>query len=176
VSRVDHNPAVLERIRTALDGVPARIELGRDGSAVVHATRADVHALLERLRDRAGFETATFVTALDHSPASPRFELCWQLLSLAHQDRVRVQVRLQERDARVPSCTDLWPGTAYMERECYDMFGVVFEGHDGLERLLMPAEFEHHPLRKDFPHQGIEPDALYRRWERERRAEEEARG
>jgi NADH-quinone oxidoreductase subunit C len=55
-----------------------------------------------------------------------------------------------------------------MERECFDMFGVVFEGHPALKRLLMPEDYDHFPLRKDFPHYGIEPDRLYREWERAR--------
>jgi len=72
-------------------------------------------------------------------------------------------------DPRVATCTDLWPGAGFSERECYDMFGVRFEGHPDLRRLLMPEGYGHHPLRKDFPHEGIEPDRLYREWDRERR-------
>ena len=84
-----------------------------------------------------------------------------------------MRTRLAEDDARVPTCTDLWPGAGYAERECYDMFGIEFDGNPDLRRLLMPEGYEHHPLRKDFPHQGIEPDRLYRAWDRERRAAEE---
>ena len=69
-----------------------------------------------------------------------------------------------------PTCTDLWPGAAYFERECFDLLGVRFTGHAHLKRLLMPEGYDHHPLRKDFPHQGIQPDRLYREWDRERRA------
>jgi NADH-quinone oxidoreductase subunit C len=69
----------------------------------------------------------------------------------------------------VPSCCDLWRGASFSEREVWDMFGVRFEGHPDLRRLLMPEGYPHHPLRKDFPHQGIEPDKLYRDWDRERR-------
>jgi len=69
----------------------------------------------------------------------------------------------------VASCTALWPGASYMERECYDMFGIRFEDHPDLKRLLMPDGYGHHPLRKDFPHKGIQPDRLYREWDRERR-------
>jgi len=65
----------------------------------------------------------------------------------------------------VPSIIDLYPGAAYAERECYDMFGIVFDGHADLKRLLMPDGYDHFPLRKDFPHQGIEPDRLYREWD-----------
>ena len=102
-------------------------------------------------------------------PAEPRFELVHQLWSLANNDRVRVHTRLAE-GASAASCVALWPGAAYMERECFDMFGIAFAGHTGLKRLLMPDDYGHHPLRKDFPHQGIEPDRLYREWDRRRRA------
>jgi NADH-quinone oxidoreductase subunit C/D len=62
-----------------------------------------------------------------------------------------------------------------MERECWDMFGIRFDGHENLRRLLMPEAYGHHPLRKEFPHQGIEPDRLYREWERERIQRAEAK-
>jgi NADH-quinone oxidoreductase subunit C len=104
----------------------------------------------------------------------------WQFRSYAHSDRVRLTCRVAGSDAWVPSCCDLWPGANFSEREAWDMFGVRFEGHPDLRRLLMPDGYEHHPLRKDFPHQGIEPDRLYRQWDRERRerwqAEQEEAG
>lgn len=115
---------------------------------------------------------------MDHHPRTPRYEVLWQFLSMAHGDRIRVRCLLEGEDPTVPTCIDLWPGAAFMERECYDMFGIRFEGHEGLRRLLMPEGYGHFPLRKEFPHQGIEPDRLYREWERRRleraRAAEEA--
>ena len=69
--------------------------------------------------------------------------------------------------------TDLWPGTSFSERETWDMFGVGFTDHPDLRRLLMPQGYDHHPLRKEFPHVGIEPDKLYKKWDAERRAEYE---
>ncbi len=123
----------------------------------------------------AGFETNTFVTAVDRFPEEPRFEVCWQFLCLNGGDRVRLRVAVPEDDARVPSCTAHWPGAAFSERECFDMFGIEFEGNADLRRLLMPEAYEHFPLRKDFPHQGIEPDKLYRAWDRERRQEWDAK-
>jgi NADH-quinone oxidoreductase subunit C len=144
----------------ALAGIPVRSVECRDGLPT-----------LEVLRDRAGFETVTFITAVDRWPATPRFEVLWQLLSVARCARLRLRLRVGAEDAVVPSCMDLWPGAAFMERECFDMFGIRFAGHAPLRRLLMPEEYGHHPLRKDFPHQGIEPDRLYRAWDRERRRE-----
>jgi NADH-quinone oxidoreductase subunit C len=104
----------------------------------------------------------------DHFPAEPRFELFWQFLSVQHNDRVRICARVSSEHPHVASIGDLYPGAQYSERECYDMFGVVFDGHQshagGLKRLLMPEGYDHFPLRKDFPHQGIEPDKLYNAW------------
>ncbi len=163
----------LERIRAALEGVEYSLLDVRDGVPCVETARGNLHALLQRLRARAGFEMMTFVTAVDHLEARtdiPRFEVNHQLFSIAHNDRVRIKTRVALEDPRVPSCTDLWPGASYMERECWDLFGIVFDGHPYLKRLLMPEEYVHHPLRKEFPHKGIEPDRLYREWDRKRRA------
>jgi NADH-quinone oxidoreductase subunit C len=166
------NPeGVAARIQAACEGIPHRAR-ERDGLPSLEVAREDLRALLQRLRDVAGFDSVTFVTGVDHlvdRAGEPRFEVLHQLLSVASNARVRVRVPLRSDDARVPSCIDLWPGAAYMERECYDMFGIVFEGHPGLKRLMMPDEYGYHPLRKDFPHQGIEPDRLYREWDRGRR-------
>ena len=162
------------RIAAALDGVPHRFSEPRDGMTTLVVERDHLRETLLRLKERAGFESNTFVTAVDHFPSAPRFEMAYQFLSYAHNDRVRVHVQLVENDARVPTITDLWPGTSFSERECYDMFGIDFAGHPDLRRLLMPQGYEHFPLRKDFPHQGIEPDKLYRTWDRERRKEWDA--
>lgn len=158
-----------ERVAAALEGLAFQSVETRDAIHTLTLERGVLHAALERLRDRAGFEQNTLVTGVDHFPEEPRFEVVFQFLSYAHNDRVRVKVRVHGDDARLPTCTDLWPGANYAERECYDMFGVRFDGHPDLKRLLMPEEYEHHPLRKDFPHGGIEPDRLYREWDRKRR-------
>ena len=158
-----------DRVAAALAGVPHRFVESRDGTPTIEIARDDVREALTRLKSRAGFEANTFVTAVDHFPAEPRFEMGWQFLSYAHNDRVRVHARLSESDARVASIADLWPGASFSERECFDMFGIVFEGHPDLRRLLMPQGYTHHPLRKDFPHHGLEPDRLYRAWDSERR-------
>lgn len=157
----------LRRVMEALEGVDATPYAPRDHMPAVRATPASVRDVLERLRARAGFETMTLVTGVDHHPNRPRFEVVHQLHSLRHGDRLRVTTPLAD-EPRVATCVDLYPGAAFMERECYDMFGFVFEGHDRLRRLMMPEAYEHFPLRKDFPHQGIEPDRLYREWDRRR--------
>lgn len=161
--------STLERIQAGLAPLSFREVTSREGTTTIEVALADVKETIRRLRDACGFETNTFVTAVDRHPAEPRFELAWQFLSYRHNDRVRVHARVDGHAPKAPTITDLFPGAAYSERECYDMFGIVFEGHAGLKRLLMPEGYDHFPLRKDFPHQGIEPDRLYREWDRRRR-------
>lgn len=162
--------ATRARVSTALEGIPHRHRESRDGMVGFEVDRTHVRSALERLHVRAGFETNTLVTSVDHLGEEPRFEVVWQFLSLEYSDRVRLATRVGEEDPRVPSGADLWPGMSFSERECFDMFGLRFEGHPDLRRLLMPEEYEHHPLRKDFPHEGIEPRKLYDAWDRERRS------
>ena len=162
-----------ERVEAALAGIAHAFATPRDATTTVTVSAADLHEVCARLRDRAGFETNTFVTAIDRFPATPRFEAHHQFLSLAHEDRVRVATRVPEAPGApptLPTITDLYPGAAFSERECWDMFGIRFDGHPDLRRLMMPEDYDHFPLRKDFPHQGIEPDRLYRAWEERRRA------
>jgi NADH:ubiquinone oxidoreductase subunit C len=165
---MDH-AATTTRVTSALAGIDHEWIPTRDSLPTAHLTEERALDALSALA-AAGFETMTLVTAIDHQPRTPRFELVRQLLSVAHGERVRLVTHLGE-GALANSAVALWPGAAFMERECYDMFGIEFAGHPGLKRLLMPEEYEHFPLRKDFPHEGIEPDRLYREWDRQRRAE-----
>ncbi|TAH34591.1 MAG: NADH-quinone oxidoreductase subunit C [Planctomycetota bacterium] len=137
---------------------------------VIEAPREELAGLMRELRDAQRFDHCAFVTAVDRLPDQPRFEVVYALYSIARNRWLRVKTRCGEDDPRVPSVTGIWPGADWHERECYDMFGVVFDGHPDLRRILMPEEFPHHPLRKDFPRDGIEPDRLYRQWEAARRA------
>ena len=81
----------------------------------------------------------------------PRFEVVYHFYSLAKNHRLRLKVRVEENDCVVPTLTGLWPAANWLEREVWDMFGVRFEGHPGLKRILMYEEFTGHPLRKDYP-------------------------
>lgn len=161
--------SALERVQAALSDLNPIVlppAASADGTPYLEVPAEHVHEACRRLRDVCGFETNTFVTAIDHYPAEPRFRVVYQFLSVSNNDRVRLCARVADSadGPRIQTITDLWPGTQYAERECFDMFGIVFEGHVGLKRLLMPEEYDHFPLRKDFPHQGIEPDALYNAW------------
>jgi len=86
---------------------------------------------------------------VDWWPREPRFEVVYQLAS--ENDRLRLKVRLSGDSARLPTVQSVWAGANWLEREVWDLFGIVFEGHGDLRRLLMPEDWEGHPLRKDFP-------------------------
>ncbi len=161
--------ACAARVQAALEGTSAALDAQAKDMPVVTTEVTAAKEVLQRLKQRAGFAQCTLVTAVDHFPSQPRFEVIWQLLSHAHADRVRVRAHLPQGSESVPTCSDLWPGANWSERECFDMFGIRFDGHPDLRRLLMPEGYDHHPLRKEFPHRGIEPDRLYREWDDARR-------
>jgi len=94
------------------------------------------------------------VTCVDWYPSEPRFEVIYHLLSIPNKKRVRLKVRLAADDVRVESVTSVWPAANYFEREVFDLFGVHFEGHPYLRRIMMPDDWQGHPLRKDYPVEG----------------------
>jgi len=108
------------------------------------------------LRDAEGlaFSYLADVTALDHYPSEPRFEVVYHLLSLVTAERLRLKVAVSEADARIDSVVPVWPSANAFEREVFDMFGIRFEGHPYMRRILMPDEWEGYPLRKDYPTEG----------------------
>ena len=100
-----------------------------------------------------GLEYVAFsdVTAVDFHPSrDPRFDVVYHLVSPHRRARVRLKVRVN-KDVEVPSLTPVFPGAGWPEREVYDLFGIVFSGHEDLRRLMMPEDWEGHPLRKDYP-------------------------
>lgn len=101
-----------------------------------------------------GFSFLSDITCVDRFPLEPRFEVNYHLLSIDRRDRLRLKVKLPGSDPVVHSVTPLWPGANWHERENFDLFGVRFEGHPDLRRILMPEDWEGHPLRKDYPTEG----------------------
>jgi len=110
----------------------------------------------EFLRDEPGlkFSFLADVTALDLYPQEPRFEVVYHLLSIETADRLRLKVRVPGEDARFVTAIPVWPAANAFEREIFDLFGIVFEGHPFLRRMLLPEEWEGYPLRKDYPTEG----------------------
>ncbi|KAA3612946.1 MAG: NADH-quinone oxidoreductase subunit C [Planctomycetota bacterium] len=128
--------------------------------------------VMQALRDgKFRFAHCSMITAVDHMPEEPRFEVVYGLYSPSCNQWLRVKTHCQEFEEEVPSVTGIWSGANWLERECFDMFGIRFQGHPDLRRLLMPEGYEHFPLRKEFPRDGIEPGRLYRQWDEGRRRE-----
>ncbi len=109
-----------------------------------------IGATLAHLRGR-GFSFLASVHGVDYLPEEPRLGVHYELLDMQALDRLTVKLRVPLDDPRVPSVTPDWPTADHQEREVYDMFGVVFEGHPDLRRILMPEDYEGHPQRRDFP-------------------------
>jgi NADH-quinone oxidoreductase subunit C len=100
------------------------------------------------------FNYLSDITCVDWHPSEPRFEVIYHLLSIPHKERVRLKVRLSGENPALDSITSVWPGANYFEREIFDLFGIRFNGHPYLRRILMPETWEGHPLRKDYPVEG----------------------
>lgn len=94
------------------------------------------------------------ITTVDRYPLEPRFEVNYQLLSIDRRERLRLRVKLPGNSATVGSVTAVWPTANWHERENFDLFGIQFEGHPDLTRILMPDDWEGYPLRKDYPVEG----------------------
>jgi NADH-quinone oxidoreductase subunit C len=120
------------------------------GKAALHVAPAAVGDVLEALRER-GFDFLVSVHGLDYYPDEPRLGVQYELLDMARLDRLTVKLRVTTDDPRVPSVTPQWPTADAQEREIYDMFGVIFDGHPDLRRILMPEDYEGFPQRRDFP-------------------------
>jgi NADH-quinone oxidoreductase subunit C len=130
-------------------------EFRGDTRAVV--PRGALFAVLKFLRDARGFDLLVDITCVDYlnfRGAENRFGLVYLLAATATNERITLRAFVDEPDLTVPSAVPLWEGANWLEREVFDMFGIRFEGHPDLRRILMPEEFTAYPLRKDYPLQG----------------------
>jgi NADH-quinone oxidoreductase subunit C len=149
--------AILDELRARFGGAVVETHDHRgDHTAVIEP--GSILPALRFCRDSAalGFDVLMDLTAVDYSKYpgredGARFEVVYHLYSIAHNHRVRLKVRVDEDHAVVPTAVPLWPIANWFEREVWDMFGIRFDGHPDLRRLLMYEEFVGHPLRKDYP-------------------------
>jgi NADH-quinone oxidoreductase subunit C len=114
------------------------------------------------LKNELGFDFLMDLTAADYLPREPRFELVCHFYSSGHNYRLRLKCPVDAADPSVASLTPFWAGANWFEREAYDMFGIKFEGHPDLRRILMYDGFEGHPLRKDYPLRKRQPRLPHR--------------
>ena len=144
---------VAQRVRDQLgDEAVAGTAYHRERATLEVAPSA-VHEVLGYLKedDEEPYPLLMSVHGCDYLPDEPRFGVHYELLSMERTERLSVKTRVGLDDARVPSVVDIFPGANFQEREVYDMFGVVFDGHPDLRRILMPEDYEGHPQRRDFP-------------------------
>lgn len=114
---------------------------------------ADIVKACQALKS-SGYNFMEDVTAVDWYPSEPRFQVVYHLLSHSLKRRVRLVVRLDSDKASLESITSIWPAANFYEREVFDLFGINFDGHPNLRRIMMPEDWNGHPLRKDYPVEG----------------------
>jgi len=144
---------LVQVLQEAVRGVVIEAAPSIDLQTTIYVPREHVPGVARALRDRPELRYAFLaeVTAADFWPREPRFELVYMLVSLEHRQRLRLKVRLQGDDPRVTTVSDVWPAANWLEREVWDLFGIVFDGHPDPRRLLMPEDWDGYPLRKDYP-------------------------
>lgn len=149
---------LLQRLREKLgDAIVSTHEFRGDRTAII-----DRSVLVETctwLRDdeETAFDMLVDLTAVDYLGRSPRFEVVYHLYSVDKNHRLRIKVALEADDVKIPSVVPVWSGANWLERECWDLYGIVFEGHPELKRIYLYEEFEGHPLRKDYPKEQRQP-------------------
>lgn len=150
----ESNPALQKLRQFAPDAVEDVSSFRGEISIRIRANH--LRAVCEFLRDQPGlaFKYLSDITAVDHYPAEPRFEAVYHILSLETYERLRLKVRIPGEDPRLDSMVPVWPAAQAFECEIFDLFGIHFTGHPDLRRILLPEDWEGHPLRKDYPVQG----------------------
>lgn len=152
--RFASNEGVRETLKAALgDMLLASKE--QHGEIVLGVERERIEDALRRLRDEHEYQQLMEIAGVDYPTRGERFEVVYMLLSLTKNHRVMVKVRAAE-DTPVPTVTTLWPNAGWLEREVFDMYGVIFDGNTDLRRILTDYGFEGHPQRKDFPLTGYQ--------------------
>jgi NADH-quinone oxidoreductase subunit C len=141
------NPAVKALADLATDAKFDRDEL------TITVAREDILAAMRAVK-AAGFNYLEDLTAVDWYPSEPRFQIVYHMLSFTLKQRIRLVVRLDSDAASVDSVTPEWPAANFYEREVFDLFGVNFGGHPNQRRIMMPEDWNGHPLRKDYPVEG----------------------
>ncbi len=151
---------VVEKLKVQFPNSVLDVKEFRD-ETTVHIKKEDIVAVCQFLCDDEStqFNYCSDVCGADAYTPENRFEVIYNLYSLSLQHRIRLKVFVDESDLHCPSVTSVWAGADWPERETYDMFGIIFDGHNDLRRMYMPEDFEYFPLRKDFPMMGI-PDSI----------------
>ena len=124
------------------------------GEITLEIAPGNIVDVCRRLKHEGGFIRLSDLTAVDRFPEEPRFEIIYHLHSLEHNERLRLRCRISGTGPAIDSVTEVWRSANWYEREVFDLFGVTFHNHPELDRILLPADWEGHPLRKDYPITG----------------------
>ena len=155
------NDVVLERLKSRFaESILEANEFRGELTIVVPKERIVVMCRFLKEDPQLQFDLLADVCGIDMYTATKRFGVIYNLYSLKNKNRIRLKVFIEEDDLKVPTLTGVYGTANWHERETFDMFGIIFDGHPDLRRVYMPDEFEHYPLRKDFPLMGI-PGSLF---------------
>ena len=124
------------------------------GELALDATAGNIVEICDFLKAELAFNRLSSVTALDWYPRDPRFEVVYLLHSISRKERLRLKCRVTEETPEIDSVCPVWSGANWYEREVFDLFGIRFRNHPDLRRIMMPDDWEGHPLRKDYPIHG----------------------
>ncbi len=146
--RIPPRDGIIEDVKAAIGDafLSAKDEVGE---VSIDVRRESVAEVIRTLRDRFEYQQLMEIAGVDYPSRPERFEVVYHLLSVTKNHRIRVRVSTDE-DMPVPTVTDIFPEANWLEREVFDMFGITFDGHPDLTRILMPEDWEGHPLRKDY--------------------------
>ncbi len=125
------------------------------GETTIVVPRELLRAAAEHCRSNLQFNYLSDATSLDRFPIEPRFELNYHLVSIPNRTKIRLRTRVSGADPVVDSLVPVWPGAGWLEREIFDLMGIRFNGHPDLRRILLPQDWEGHPLRRDYPTEGF---------------------
>jgi len=150
----DATSVVIEKLR-AWNAAAVSEVVAFHGETTVVVPRELLRATAERCRAHLQFNFLSDATSVDRFPVEPRFELNYHLVSLPNKIKLRLRTRVSGDDPTVDSLVPVWPGAGWMEREIYDLMGIRFNGHPDLRRILLPNDWEGHPLRRDYPTEGF---------------------
>ncbi len=144
-----------EQIKKVVEALSARFEISSSefrGDTRVVVQPADIALFCQALRDDFGFEMLAAMTAVDYWPQmEPRYHVVYQVRSIQHNQIITLRVPVSADEERLPTIEKVYPNANWHEREVFDMFGITFDGHSDMRRIIMPHDWEGHPLRKDYP-------------------------
>jgi NADH-quinone oxidoreductase subunit C len=147
----------IQSLQTGFSGRLIQIKEFR-GESTIEIAPVDLVSIARHLKEELGFDYLVDITGVDHLDQEPRFEVVYEFSNYVTAVHLRLKVRIETDNASVPTLCPVYQGANWHEREVYDMFGITFPGHPDLRRIIMWEGYPYHPLRKDFPLEGLSSD------------------